>query len=224
MSRIFLPSKGPDDWKAFLADPKHWKPKYSAWTLAHAWEDAEGFPPEVKAVLSGHPDLADADPLLTLPEWQVPLPGGARPSQNDIWVLAKARGELVSIAVEGKVEEPFGPTLAEWKADFSPGKTTRLAFLQSVLGLKGGLADTIRYQLLHRTASAVIEAQRFGARHAIMLVHSFSREDRWFEDFAALVSLFGERAEIGRLASTKADGGMSLHLGWVQGSEGHLHA
>ncbi|MFA7012304.1 MAG: hypothetical protein WC202_05045, partial [Desulfobacterales bacterium] len=48
-----------------------------------------------------------------LPEHKVPLPGGSRSSQNDIWVLARSKGQLISIAVEGKVSETFGPTVQE---------------------------------------------------------------------------------------------------------------
>jgi hypothetical protein len=34
--------------------------------------------------------------------------------------------------------------------------------------------DAIRYQLLHRAASVVIEAERFNASYAVLPVHSFS--------------------------------------------------
>ena len=48
MARILMFTSGPDDWRALLADPaKHWRTGYSARTLAHCWEVANGFPPEV---------------------------------------------------------------------------------------------------------------------------------------------------------------------------------
>lgn len=116
MAAILVPSHGPSDWRALLAEPeKQWAEGYSAKTLAHCWEDAKGFPPEVRAILSSDPVLARTEPLLILPEWQVPLPGGKTRSQNDIWILGRSGEDLVSIAVEGKVEEPFGPTLGEWR-------------------------------------------------------------------------------------------------------------
>lgn len=68
----------------------------------------------------------------------------------------------------------------------------------------------------------MIEAKRFGAVHAVMLVHSFSRENSWFEDFAAFVSLFGEECVLRKLVRTKAEGGFPLHLGWVHGNEEYL--
>ena len=225
MTRIFVPSTGPDSWRSLLAEPEtQWKREYSARTLAHCWEDHDGFPPEVRAVLADHPQLASAEPLLIFPEWKVSLPGGRRPSQNDVWALARSAEGLISVTVEGKVKESFDKTLAEWKVDASPGKGARLAFLAEVLGLATPLNDAVRYQLLHRAASAVIEAERFGAAHAVMLVHSFSQEDLWFDDFALFVSQFGLNAEVGRIASATARNGMPLHLGWVKGDPRYLNA
>jgi hypothetical protein len=130
----------------------------------------------------------------------------------------------VSIAVEGKVEEPFDKTLGEWKADASMGKEVRLTYLLEILGLREPIPDGVRYQLLHRTASAVIEAERFGAHDAVMLVHSFSHNNQWFDDFGAFVSLFGRKAGVDRLVTTIASKGMPLHLGWVHGDERYLSA
>ena len=65
MSKILAFTSGPDDWKALLADPvKHWRPGYSARTLAYCWEAADGFPPEVAQALSqsDSPLLADLTP------------------------------------------------------------------------------------------------------------------------------------------------------------------
>ncbi len=42
----------------------------------------------------------------------------------------------------------------------------------------------VRYQLLHRTASVVIEAKRFHATTAVMIVHSFSPELKWLESWS----------------------------------------
>jgi hypothetical protein len=223
MSRVFVPSAGPGSWQALLADPiKHWATGYSARTLAHAWEDQDGFPPEIVAILQQRAALANAEPLLIFPEWKVPLPGGARPSQNDVWVLAKSPAGIISIAVEGKVNEPFDKTIGEWKLDISPGKEERLQFLSAVLGLASPIPDSIRYQLLHRAASAVIEAERFNASHAVMLVHSFSPNNQWLEDFMAFTALYGLSAQVGRLVSTQARYSLPLHFGWVQGHERFL--
>lgn len=225
MPRIFVPSSGPGDWRALLAEPeKHWARRYSARTLAHCWEDTDGFPIEVGRVLAQHPSLATAEPLLIFPEWKVNLPGGSRSSQNDIWVLAKSQSGLISIAVEGKVAEPLDRTVGEWKVDASRGKETRLTYLTGMLGLRNAIPNHVRYQLVHRAASAVIEVERFGARHAVMLVHSFSAENRWFEDFVAFAALFELEVEIGQLVTTTAAKGLPLHLAWVHGDERYSNA
>jgi hypothetical protein len=79
-------------------------------------------------------------------------------------VLGQIGPDLAVMMVEGKVDESFGPLLEEWLRDASDGKRERLAFLQSTLGIETELPGRIRYQLLHRAASPVIEAMRVGAR------------------------------------------------------------
>ena len=223
MKRVFVPSAGPDDWKALLADSeKHWARERSARTLAHCWEDCEGFPPEISAILRQSDALREIKPLLIFPEWKVQLPGGKRASQNDVWVLAKIPNGLVSIAIEGKVDEPFGQILEKWKADESPGKQERLEYLVSCLGLDSEPPGHIYYQLMHRAASAVIEAEQFGARAAVMLIHTFSQTDKWFTEYREFSRLFGIEAEIGVLGTTRARNKLPLYLGWVHGNERYL--
>ena len=223
MPNIYMPTSSPEQWAQFLAEPqKHWRTGYSAKTLAHSWQEASGFPTEVAAVLRAAPQFTDIELLLAIPEHQVPLPGGSRPSQNDVWALARAADRLVSIAVEGKVDEPFGPTLGEWLLDSSAGKQARLSFLQEELSLATKLPSNVRYQLLHRAASAIIEAKRFCAPHAVMLVHSFSPTNNWFADYAAFASLFGAIAEPNRLISVGRRGGAELHFAWVAGDAKYL--
>jgi hypothetical protein len=83
MTRLLTFTQGPESWRALLADPdKHWKTGFSARTLAHSWESADGFPPEVAASLgrSPAPELASLQPVLAVPEYKVPLPGCQRNS------------------------------------------------------------------------------------------------------------------------------------------------
>ncbi|HUU28290.1 MAG TPA: hypothetical protein VM123_10795 [archaeon] len=225
MTKIFTPSAGPGDWKALLADPeKHWARGFSARSLAHAWEDTDAFPSEIVAVLKQSPMLEGVEPLLIFPEWKVPLPGGNTASQNDIWILAKCNAGLVSIAVEGKVEESFDKVVGKWKAKASPGKLIRLTYLADILGLHEPIPDSVYYQLLHRTASAIIEAERFGATQAAMLVHSFSPTNLWFEEYKAFVALFNASVVIGKLSTVRGRNNIPLHLAWVHGDERFLSA
>ena len=139
MNKIFIPANKPEDWKSLLAEPdKHWKTGYSAKTLAYSWQEANGFPECVKNVFknSGIELFQNIELLLAFPEYKVFLPGGSRPSQNDIFILAKGNNQLVSMMAEGKVSEPFGKTIAEWIKDNSEGKHIRLRFLLKELGLE----------------------------------------------------------------------------------------
>ncbi|MBF0185959.1 MAG: hypothetical protein HQM06_16440 [Magnetococcales bacterium] len=220
------PSQGAEQWKHFLAAEYHWRTGYSARSLAYCWEAAQGgFPLEVVHLLDSSPGLMGLEMLFAIPEHQVPLPGGKAASQNDIWILGQRTSELVSMAVEGKVAESFGPTMEEWLGENpSPGKRERLDFLCSLLGLSQPLPGTIRYQLLHRTASALIEAQRFQAGKAVMIVHSFSQQHEWFEDFARFTELFGMNSQPGVMTPPIRRANLQLYLGWVRGDARWLKA
>ena len=225
MKKIFIPTSGPDDWKQLLAEPdKHWQRGYSARALAHCWEQAQDIPQDVRIVLSKAPEMTEIEALICIPEHQVPLPGGSRPSQNDIWVLAKTSLGLLSIAVEGKVSESFGPTVGEWFKEPSPGKQQRLSYLCQQLEVGFPPDSQLRYQLFHRTASAIIEARRFNAPDAAMVVHTFSPTDEWFDDYSAFLKVLGLSAGINEIASKRLASGVRLHLAWVHGSESWLRA
>ncbi|MEQ9261142.1 MAG: hypothetical protein RIG84_18805 [Roseovarius sp.] len=218
MSGIYVPTTSLEDWQALLADPvKHWRAGFSAMATARAWEAAKGLPPEVAEILGPGAEL-----LLAIPEHKVPLPGGERPSQCDVFALARQGGAVVAVAVEAKVDEPFDRTLGGWMGAGSPGKRARLAAICEILGC-GTPPDDLRYQLFHRTAAAVIEARRFGAGRAAMVVHSFSPGHRWFEDFAAFCAFLGLGApERGRGYVLPLPEGRTLTLGWATGAPGFL--
>jgi hypothetical protein len=221
MKRILIPTESFEDWQRLVARPElHWKAGASAMTIARAWEAAAGVPPEVRRALnaSSEPALRDLEPLLIVPEYKIPLPGGSRASQSDVFVLARGQAALVAIVVEGKVDEPFGPTVGERRADPSEGLEERYGFLLRCLGLEQ-VADSIRYQLLHRAASAVLAAEEFFAPYAVMLVHSFSPNDKWFEDFAQFAAMFGSRPKIGAIVPARRCGKTELFLGWCKGDQ-----
>lgn len=230
MAHFYLPTSGVEDWRKLLADPeKQWRTGYSARALAYAWETAGGFPPEIHNlfVQSGIPAFQKMELLLAIPEHKVLLPPySGHPSQNDLFVLAKNQaGHLIAATVEGKVSESFDRTLAEWNAEKSPGKEKRLAFIKGTLALTQELPPTIRYQLLHRTTSAILEAKRFSARSAIMIVHSFSQKDLWFSHYQEFLKLFGvSEASVGELYCLADIDGIKVYSGWARGEEKYLRA
>ena len=229
MSKVYVPSSGPDDWQRFLADPeKQWRRGFSARTVAYSWESQNGLPPEVEALFvnSGVDGFQEVDLLLAIPEYKVPLPPiQGHPSQNDVFALAKAaNGHLIAIAVEAKVSEPFGPTFDDWRANPTPGKSEREEFLRSKLALKDQAMGPVRYQLMHRLASALLEAERFNAAHAVLIVHSFSQQDEGFADFPSFLALLGAKGDIAEWVRHDAPGQIPTYVGWATGDKRSLDA
>ena len=219
--KILIPTKSGSDWQHLLANPiLGWRKGYSAMTTAACWEASRGdLPVEVRSTLSaGKADLSGLKVLAVIPEWKVELPPeGGRPSQTDVMVLASNEKGLVAIGVEAKVKETFGPTLADKRKEPSKGIRCRLDYLHQILGLTEPMNDEIRYQLLHRTVSALLTAQEFHASSAVMLVHSFSRNDSGRSDFNLFCEAIGATKlspnlyEIPRFTSPR------LYLAWCAG-------
>jgi hypothetical protein len=213
MARIYIPTNSANDWRALLAEPdKHWREGYSAMCAALCWEAASGLPEEI-GMLFG----VDSELLLAIPEHKVPMPGRGRESQCDVFALLRQGDDLVSVAVEAKVDEPFGPTVGEWLDAGGQGRVDRLRALCEIIEVRYPPPHNLRYQLFHRTAAGVLEAGRFRAKTAAMIVHSFSAQHRWHEDFAAFcafMSLPGDRA-VRHERELKND--LKLSLAWATG-------
>jgi len=164
------------------------------------------------------PLFNNVDVLYGFPEYKVSLPGGGSSSQNDLYVLTKANNELLPIMVEGKVSEPFGNTVKSWLGDNpSNGKRKRLIYLLNVLGLHAESVQNKRYQLIHRVASALIEAENVNAKNALVLVHSFSETGKWFEDYAEFVALFNLSPKKDSVVGPVQINGVNLYFSWVTG-------
>ena len=226
MKRIFIPTQAASDWQHLLAKPKlHWKKAHSAMTTAACWEAAaDRLPDEIAMVLesSNEPGLKDLQLLAAIPEWEVPLPGGERSSFTDVLALARNTLGLVTIAVEAKVDEEFGPTLLSKRTEASSGQNERIEHLQKLLRLKAPLPDAIRYQLLHRTASALITAEAFHANSAVMLVHSLSPTARWREDYLAFCSALGAKPLSDSVCVVPGFERPKLYLAWCAGNKEFL--
>lgn len=227
MKRILIPTQTPSDWQRLLAKPKiHWKISYSAMTTAACWEAAcNELPAEITKTLdtSGRSDLTGLKLLAAIPEYEVDLPGGNRPSHTDVLALVRNEEGLVVLSVEAKGDEAFGPTLGEKRVDESVGQGERITHLHKVLRLDAPLNDKIRYQLLHRTVSALQTANDFHAGTAVMLVQSFSPTQRWRDDFLSFCEavtatpLSADLYVVSRFASPR------LYLGWCKGDERFLN-
>ena len=226
MKRIFVPTVSGSDWQRLLGKPKlHWKSGRSAMSAAACWEENEPqLPSEISDVLqaSGDRSLSSLELLVAIPEWEVDLPGGDRPSQTDVLAITRNEFGLVILGVEAKVDEPFGPTLGEKKAEASEGQLERISYLERELGCTSSLEDSIRYQLLHRTVSAILTARSFHAGIAVMLVHSFSPNSRWREDFEAFAAAISSNRVTDDLYEIELSEGPRLLIGWCKGAEEFL--
>lgn len=228
MKRIFIPTRSGSDWQHLLARPKlHWKKGRSAMSAAACWEEAApNLPDEIRALLAAtrDPAIADLELLAAIPEWEVALPGGETASQTDVLALARNDRNLVVLGVEAKVDEPFGPTLGEKRTGATADQLRRIAYLESELGRPGRLSEAIRYQLLHRTVSALLTARSFHAPVAMMLVHSFSPASAWRDDFEAFCGELESEALSADVSEVRSVDGPRLLLGWCKGNEKYLEA
>ena len=217
------PLTKPQDAQQFLRDPQlHWKKGRSAYEAAHAWighggSRGVGLPGRVRDLLNSSPEWTNASVVTGFFEHATPLDTQKGPSNIDILVVCGLDQCLGIIAVEAKAGEPFGDLVSVWRtAKPSPGKDARLAWACEFFGVSAAACDPLRWQLFHRTASAIIEAQRFRAKHAIMLVHDFCPEPSWVEDFLAFASAIGiHGAQVGGISDAKTLQGVSLRLAWV---------
>ncbi len=213
----FVALENMEDWRRLLADPvKHWKDEYSAKELAKAWAGCERFPRKVERILSQ--SGLELTPLFGFPEYKVDLlgGGGTRPSQTDLYVLAQdAEGGLFPIMVEGKAKETFGPLVSEWKKERSDTGLERLGFLAKELGLAGRDIDGLRYQLLHRTVSVLLEGRRIGARQGMMFVHAFADNADSFDDYRRFLAHYGIEAEKNIVQGPVILGNFHLQFAWI---------
>ena len=75
-----------------------------------------------------------------------------------------------------------------------------------------------------RAASAVLAGEQYRAAAAMLLVHSFSRRQAGWEDFAAFCRLFGTTPEAGRVERLEGEQAVPLFAVWVPGDQRFLVA
>ena len=187
---------------------------------AQTWENASGIPPEIASVFNSSEDdhFKGFELAFAIPEYKVALRGGTRPSQNDVFAILRSETGLAAVTFEGKAREDFGPALAQWRSEVSDkGYRTRLRHIMETIGLRDPVPEHIRYQLLHRTASALIEAKRFHCGAAAMIVQSFVELDseNHFEDYVQFVQLYGVTPAKGNLVFLANIDGITLYSAWV---------
>jgi hypothetical protein len=153
---------------------------------------------------------------VVLAEHQTPLPGEGPASHSDALCLAKGAEGLVTVIVEGKESESFDEPVAKWLASGGENRRVRLRGVCGHLGLDPDRVSDIEWQLLHRTAAAVIEADNYGARQTVMLVHSFSSVRHGLGAYGEFVACFGaDETEANSVIELAQRGSTSLYVAWV---------
>ena len=226
--RLHVPLKSPEDVKPHLGSPSHYKEGYSAFCLVNGWMAENDIPELVRLTLDTVPALQQAVLLEGFLEREVSLGDGARNSQTDLLCLLGINKQLVVMSVDGKVREPFGNLVAKELETASAFKKSRIERLAQVLGLSLEDAKPLRYQLIHRTAAAIYEAQRFHSGIAVMMIHSFDPADTGFADYRLFANAIGFRdVEPTYTVGPQSFEGVELYLGWTAdrpSSEGYFVA
>lgn len=231
----------PEEIEPHLGKPEHWKKGRSAFELSTAWMNAKGIPASVRSVLDQAPEWQDARFLEGIFERKTDLPGRGRASQTDLLAIVRLADGNAILGVEGKVDEPFDKLVQEWIKEApagKPGETlddkakrekrsadnrrARLGALCMLLGVDPAGVDGLHYQLFHRTCASIYEAQRFGFKRALMLVHSFAEvpmppgKPACFEDFSAFAHYVGMPViRPGTASSPKHCDGVEVRLAWA---------
>jgi hypothetical protein len=216
---------------------RHWKQGRSAYELSTKWMQAGGIPSAVKAVLQTVPEWRPVEFLEGIFERETDLPGRGRPSQTDLLAIVRLQAGNAVLAVEGKVDEPFGPLVDGWLAgradteapaterrndDGGANRRVRLAGLCKTLCVDPGVVGKLHYQLFHRTSAARYEAQRFGYGRAAMLVHSFAptlaapSTPAGFAEFQEFAQTIGMPvASPNTISAAKVCNEIEMRLAWV---------
>jgi hypothetical protein len=216
--KLLVPMLKPTDVVPHLAKGEmHWREGYSAHALATTWFNSNEIPSAIRLALNSRERFRDVELVDGIFERQTTLRDGVRgPTQTDLLAILGRRDELLVAAVEGKVDESFGPFVSEWLTD-SPDRRNRLDMLSGLLGVKGTDISRLRYQLFHRAAAAIYEAERYRSKTALLLVHSFSTKATGWNDFVAFVRAIrlSENPIAGQVVGPMQVAGIQFYAGWV---------
>jgi hypothetical protein len=194
----------------------HWRDGYSAKAVCASWFNANDIPPSVRRVLETANEYQGAELVDAWLERCTHLPWGrGNPTQTDLLAVLAVGDELAVFAVEAKVKESFGPHVQDWLAEGGNNRAERLHGLCNLLDLSVETLSGLRYQLLHRTAAAVLEAKRYRASHAAMIVQSFCPDSTGLPDFQSFAQAMAYgHVDADSISSPKVLGSIALRIGW----------
>lgn len=173
-----------EDWRQWAGPKKgdlHWKDGRSAKELARSWFrlQAPAPPEELRLLMEKHFGTG----ILFeegKPECIIPLDDFQGEQRNcDLVVLCRTESQRIAVNIEAKVDEPFGEKVigAYYDQTLNTRSNVPKRIEQLSLALFGRKPDSVirglRYQLLHSTAAALIEATERQTICALFLVHEF---------------------------------------------------
>ena len=119
--------------------------------------------------------------------------------------------------VEAKPEKTLSTIVEDWlrSNDHGTNRKFRLEGLCDILSLGIDDVSSLSYQLLHRTAAALIEADQLPASIAAMLVVSSGPKQKWFEAYSKFGSAMGVPVGSRQFVDVGMRHGSRLLLGWL---------
>ncbi len=178
------------DWRAWTRPKKdyQWRAGRSAMELARAWfvSPMPICPQEIADLLASHPRTAGLTLIEGIPEHVTSLPERGEGRNHDLLLLADGGSSRTVISVEAKVDESFGETIgAYWDQGGRSATPTRAPErIEALLSMAFGATARpdvdpwrgLRYQLLTAFTGTAIEASRWQAAAAVVIVHEFRTE------------------------------------------------
>ena len=167
------------------ASRTRWKKDRSAMELARAWTGEHG-PKALKILLDQVTGTMDFEANKGVAQAQSRFDGFRGPRNHDLLLVGEAAGGKTVISIEGRVDESFGQTLAEYRnaARRKIGRNEptnaldRLQGLtQAIAGWEAGAAPRrleLRYQLFSGAAGAVAAAVEEEADQAVFCIHELN--------------------------------------------------
>jgi len=225
--RFYVPVASIEQIRSVVRKEK-WAHRRSAQELAQSWFGRQAIPLRVQRALDACGEFGHTRIVRGVFEHGDLLNGPPGPSRTDLMLHIVSGSAPGVIAIEGKVDEGFDHPVRTWLLRGKKGsesRPARLRYLGSCLGIEIPHGSSLRYQLIHRTVSAISEARRCGAKRALMLVHAFTLNNPKCDPKKAQVQKthFCEFGQAMKVKMPSADGihgpitvdGVRLWFGWV---------
>ncbi|WP_134703794.1 hypothetical protein [Ammoniphilus sp. YIM 78166] len=182
------------------AKKTQWQDGRSAKEFAKAWfrTGKAHLPDELLTLLESHQVTRRLEVEEAIPEKKTVLDNFRGNGRNhDMILIGKTQQDRIVISIEAKTDEPFGELIGKYLVRVkSNSRSSRINQLSlAVFGHTE--VSNLRYQLLHAMAGTLIEAKKYGATQAILIVHELvtgkkgnraKRNDKDLSDFINALS------------------------------------